>query len=111
MALVPFLSSGALLRCLTSPSDASALASSGSPPGLGGGEEGGGKPSPLLGGLLKALGSASVDTRKAGVLCLAECYGACGQALLPLVAARGRLSPAQLKLLTIYVGRRGGGEK
>lgn len=41
---------------------------------------------------------------KAAVLALVEVYAAIGSVALPLLATR--LSPANMKLLTIYIGRR-----
>ena len=112
-ALVPYLTSAALLAVLHAPPAASSPSTAASSPSSPSGQAVSGAavaagaaaaPSPVLGGLLHALRSPLADSRKTGVLCLAECYGAIGDALLPLLSAH--LTHAQLKLLTIYVGRR-----
>jgi hypothetical protein len=65
--------------------------------------------------ILPSLSSSLVDIRKAVVFVLVEAYLIIGDALFPYVA---ELSPAQKKLLTIYIekqmqkgGRGGGGNK
>ena len=54
--------------------------------------------------LLSGFNSADADVRKSTVFCLVDIYASMGEALLPHLSS---LSAAQLKLLTIYIGRRG----
>ena len=59
----------------------------------------------LLPGLLRAFADTeSVDLRKGAVLALVEMYVVLGNHLM--VALSGKLSPSQLKLLTIYIHKR-----
>ena len=63
-------------------------------------------PSPLMAGLVRGLADGQCDTRKATVLVLVECCAALGDSALPLLAKH--LTQPQLKLVHIYVTKRGG---
>mmetsp|Transcript_10694 Transcript_10694/g.19741 ORF Transcript_10694/g.19741 Transcript_10694/m.19741 type:complete len:179 (-) Transcript_10694:241-777(-) len=65
--------------------------------------------SELMGGLVRGLEDSRVDTRKAAVLAFVEVYACVGDACVPIL--RQHLSDPQMKLLTIYIGRRRGGRE
>lgn len=57
----------------------------------------------VVAAVLPQLSSATIDIRQAAVMVLVEAYALVGDALHPLLRD---LTPAQLKLLTIYINKR-----
>lgn len=57
----------------------------------------------LLPGIVVAFGSQIPEHRKAAVFCLVDMYMLVGEQLMPYLAKD--LTPSQLKLVTIYIGR------
>lgn len=57
----------------------------------------------VLPGVVVALGNPSSEVRKAAVFCLVDVYMILGEQVMPYLAKD--LTPSQMKLVTIYIGR------
>jgi CLIP-associating protein 1/2 len=57
----------------------------------------------VLPGVVVALGNTSSEVRKAAVFCLVDVYMILGEQVMPYLAKD--LTPSQMKLVTIYIGR------